>query len=76
MSRAPYQEFGVPLTALRKELLDMVMAGGSCSALAERCLDAIEKVRDEHGRIDDEPRHPDISSSRAWPVIKIARGAQ
>jgi hypothetical protein len=62
-----FEEFSVPLTALRKELFGLVAADNTQSALAEACLIKIEKLRDRHGRIDDEPRHPDIESGRAWP---------
>jgi len=65
-----YQEFSVSLTALRAQLLAMAAANDAQSALAERCLITIEKLRDEHGRIDDEPRHPDIGSGRQWPLIR------
>jgi hypothetical protein len=59
-----------PLTALRQQLFGIAAANEPRSALAERCLIAIEKLRDEHGRIDDEPRHPDIDSGQAWPLTK------
>jgi hypothetical protein len=64
-----YEEFGVPLTAFRQELFGIAIANEAQSALAERCLLAIENIRDSHGRINDEPRHPDIGSGRAWPII-------
>ncbi|MFZ0826932.1 MAG: hypothetical protein WAO02_05880 [Verrucomicrobiia bacterium] len=62
-----YNEFSVPLTALRKTLFEMTLANNGESALAEACLNKIEELRDEHGRINDEPRHPDINSGRSWP---------
>jgi hypothetical protein len=62
-----FQEFSVSLKALRKRLFELVLAGGREAALAEPCLNYIEELRDEHGRIDDEPRHPDIRSGCAWP---------
>jgi len=65
-----YQEFSVPLTALRQQLFGIAAANEPRSALAERCLLTIEKLRDEHGRIDDEPRHPNIDSGQAWPFIE------
>ncbi len=57
-----YEEFSVPLTDFRKELFAISLAGGKQAELAEACLDKIEMLRDEHGRINDEPRHPDINS--------------
>jgi hypothetical protein len=65
-----YQEFSVSLAELRQELFGMVLANDARSLLAERCLVEIDELRDEHGRIDDEPRHPDISSGRPWPIIR------
>jgi hypothetical protein len=57
----------VPLVEFRKELFAMLAANDAQSALAEACLNEIESLRDEHGRISDEPRHPDILSDQAWP---------
>jgi hypothetical protein len=69
-SAGAYEEFGVSLMAFRQELFGIVIAHEARSALAERCLLAIEKIRDSHGRINDEPRHPDIASERPWPIIR------
>jgi hypothetical protein len=66
-ARGTYEEFSAPLTAVRKELFGMLAANDAQSMLAEACLIAIEELRDEHGRIDEEPRHPDVESGRAWP---------
>jgi len=63
-----YYEFSVPLTKLRKELFAMVLSNNSESALASACLSEIEELRDEHGRVNDEPRHPDIDSGEPWPL--------
>lgn len=60
--------FSVELTAFRKELLAMMTDEGSLAELARKCLGEIDELRDEYGRIDDEPRHPDIASGKAWPV--------
>jgi hypothetical protein len=65
-----YEEFSVSLTELRRELFGMVLANDAQSPLAERCLVELDELRDEYGRIDDEPRHPDISSGRPWPIIR------
>lgn len=62
-----FEHFSIPLLAVRKQLFGMTVVNDTQSALAERCLISIEKLRDEHGRISDEPRHPDIDSGRAWP---------
>jgi hypothetical protein len=60
----------VSLAALREQLLGIAMASEALSTLAERCLISVEKLRDEHGRIDGEPRHPDIDSGQAWLLIR------
>jgi hypothetical protein len=62
-----FEQFSVPLVEFRKELFAMLAANDAQSALAEACLNEIESLRDEHGRISDEPRHPDILSDQAWP---------
>jgi hypothetical protein len=63
-----YEEFSVSLTALRQQFFELAVGTSVQAAIAERCLISIEKLRDEHGRIDDEPRHPDIASGGAWPL--------
>src|SRR5258708_6851078 len=63
-----YYQFSVPLTDLRKELFGMVLSEGPECALALACLNEIEEIRDEHGRINDEPRHPNIASGRPLPL--------
>jgi hypothetical protein len=64
-----FEYFTVPLTDLRRQLFGLAVAGGPQSSLAESCLVAIDELRDEHGRVDEEPRHPDIASGRAWPIL-------
>ncbi len=62
-----YEVFGVPLIALRQQLFELMQETDARSALAEASLIAIEEVRDEAGRPDDEPRHPLIESGLPWP---------
>ncbi len=64
-----YEEFSVSLAELRRELFAMALASNAQSALAERCMLGIDKLRDAYGRIDDEPRHPDIASGQPWPLV-------
>jgi hypothetical protein len=61
--------FTVPLTELRRQLFGLAVAGCPQCPEAESCLVGIEELRDEHGRVDEEPRHPDIASGRAWPPL-------
>lgn len=62
-----YEEFGIPLTDLRKRLFDMYAASGRATAIAVDSLTEIDALRDKHGRLNDEPRHPNIESSLPWP---------
>jgi hypothetical protein len=62
-----YELFGVPLARLRHDLFHLSLTEGAESALALRCLLVIEQVRDRHGRLDAELRHPDVDSGRPWP---------
>jgi hypothetical protein len=36
---------------------------------AARCLNAIDKTRDEYGGPEAEPRHPDLTSGKPWPIL-------
>jgi hypothetical protein len=65
-----YEEFSVSLAGLRRELFGLALAEDAQSRLAEACLVEIEELRDEHGRVDDEPRHPDNSSGQPWPIVR------
>lgn len=60
--------FSVPLTALRKQLFALLDDEKQCG-LARRCLEEIDDLRHEFGRINDEPRHPDIASGKPWPIV-------
>lgn len=62
-----FEQFSLPLIEFRKQLFDMLTTDDAQSSLAEACLIKIENLRDEHGRMSDEPRHPDILSGRPWP---------
>jgi hypothetical protein len=64
-----YEEFSVSLAQLRQQLFGLAVGDEPRASLAERCLIEIEELRDEHGRIADEPRHPDIGSGRRWPLL-------
>ena len=69
-----FEEFSMPLTELRARLFGMLAPEDARAMLAKQCLVAIEHHRDEHGRVSSEPRHPDISSGRAWPPEAEDRG--
>ena len=61
-----YEIHGVNAEKLRKALFEMI--DGPSGELAEGCLVRIDKLRDEHGRVEFEPRHPDIGTGRPWPL--------
>lgn len=63
-----YNVVAVPAVELRRKLLAMTTDGGPMDAAA-RCLALIDKVRDDYGTPESEPRHPDLASGKAWPII-------
>jgi hypothetical protein len=63
-----YEESASPLTGLRARLFAMLPANNHRAHLAEQCLIAIEEHRDHRGRVNNEPRHPDIATGRPWPL--------
>ncbi|MBL4711141.1 MAG: hypothetical protein JKX75_01330, partial [Gammaproteobacteria bacterium] len=60
----------VPSSAieLRKRLLEMRASDLNRSIAAKDVLAAIDEPRDEHGRPENEPRHPDLESGIPWPL--------
>jgi hypothetical protein len=46
----------------------MTTDGGPSDAAA-RTLNEIDKIRDEYGAPEAEPRHPDLKSGKPWPII-------
>lgn len=63
-----YNVVPIPVVELRQKLLAMTTDGGRQDAAA-RCLNAIDKLRDEHGAPITEPRHPDLKSGKPWPIV-------
>jgi hypothetical protein len=63
-----YNVVPVPVVELRQKLLAMTTDGSREDAAAQ-CLKTIDKLRDEHGAPINEPRHPDLRSDKAWPII-------
>jgi len=68
-SHPAYQLRSVDASLLRQRLFALAISSSPQAPLAGQCLEAIDEIRDEHGRIDTEPRHPDIASGRAWPAV-------
>lgn len=67
--RGMQEIFGIPLPALRKKLFALIPDGGSLSELAIDCLNSIDDIREHYGEAESEPRHPDITTGRPWPLI-------
>lgn len=68
---------GVPLISLRKHLFAMTAEAGSRGTLAAAALTEIDGLRDDYGRVEEEPRHPDIRSGRPWPpIVKISNRSE
>ncbi|MEH3066077.1 MAG: hypothetical protein PGN33_26265 [Methylobacterium radiotolerans] len=64
-----FERFSAPTAALRRDLFAMSQRADSFAPLAVRCLERIDRCRDEHGLVDDEPRHPDLASGFPWPPV-------
>jgi hypothetical protein len=47
------------------------VAHPSEAALARACLTEIDKLRDQYGAAEFEPRHPDVGSGRPWPAGEL-----
>jgi hypothetical protein len=66
--KGAYNVIPVPAVDLRRKLLAMTGSGGKDDPAA-RCLNLIDKLRDEYGAPESEPRHPDLASGRPWPIM-------
>ncbi len=60
----------VPVAApeLRRKLFALTTDGGP-NDVAARWLTHIDTVRDEYGLPESEPRHPDLTSGKPWPIM-------
>jgi hypothetical protein len=63
-----YNVVPVPAGRLRQKLLFLTTDGSPADAAA-RWLRQIDRIRDEHGLPEAEPRHPDLASGKPWPII-------
>ena len=57
-----YVIHGVEATGLRRTLFTLAYSDDPAAQLAATCLNHIDKLRDRYGRIDMEPRHPNVES--------------
>ncbi len=58
-----FEVHSISLADFRKQLFAMLSLEEPQSRLAKTCLAEIEELRQGYGRIEDEPRHPDIEMS-------------
>jgi hypothetical protein len=56
----------IPAIELRRSLLAITQNPDDRAA---RCLTAIDKIRDEYGAPEAEPRHPNLASGKLWPIL-------
>jgi hypothetical protein len=63
-----FELFSVPITEFKKALFDLLPQGGVLSELAAYYLDYIDILRDEYGRLNNEPKHPHIEVGLPWPT--------
>jgi hypothetical protein len=66
--KGAYDIVPTPAFEVRRKLLAMTTDGGPSDAAA-RTLNEIDKIRDEYGAPEAEPRHPDLKSGKPWPII-------
>lgn len=66
--KGAYEVVPVPAVELRRNLLAMTTDGGPTD-VAARCLNQIDKIRDDYGTPDSEPRHPDLAAGKPWPIM-------
>ena len=66
--KGSYHVVPIPAVGLRRKLMTMTTDGGP-NDIAARYLIQIDMMRDDYGVPESEPRHPDIASGKAWPII-------
>jgi hypothetical protein len=66
--RGAFDVLPITATELRKKLLAMTTDGGPQDSAAS-VLREIDRIRDENGGPEDEPRHPDLASGKPWPIL-------
>lgn len=64
-----YNIVPVPAGSLRQKLFALTTDGGPTDPAAW-CLRLVDHYRDENGIPEAEPRHPDLASSKPWPIMQ------
>jgi hypothetical protein len=67
--KGAYNVLAVPAVELRRNLLALTTDGGPTD-VAAHYLNMIDGIRDDYGTPESEPRHPDLASGKAWPIMK------
>ena len=71
-SDAVHELHSLPAPALRRDLFEIVVGGSEAeSRLAAESLSVVDEFRDCYGRVDSEPRHPNIAKGVPWPKINL-----
>ena len=68
-----FEVLPVPAGEVRRQLLAQTTDGGPDDICA-RYLDEVDRFRDELGTPESEPRHPDLGSGKAWPILAVKKG--
>ena len=66
--KGAYNVVPIPAIELRRKLLEMTTDGRPSDAAA-RSLKEIDRIRNEYGAPETEPRHPDLRSGKPWPIM-------
>lgn len=66
--KGAYEVVPVAAVEIRQKLLALTTDAGAAD-VAARYLTQIDKIRDQFGTPDAEPRHPDLASGRSWPIM-------
>ena len=69
-----YEVLPVAASGVRRNLLARTRDGGP-EDLAARYLNEIDEFRDQFGTPESEPRHPDLASRKAWPIVTVRKDA-
>ena len=69
-----FEVLPVPAGEVRRQLLAQTTDGGTDDICA-RYLDEVDRFRDELGTPESEPRHPDLASGKAWPILAEKKGS-
>jgi len=63
------ERYPASVADLRSRLFRIVIANGPECALATKCLNVIDELRDILGVASEDPRHPDIELDWPWPIV-------